>query len=657
VILDLVAALTATMLLVLVGYPWSRVLVETHDRMERAAYAMALALAMTPIAARVLLGVTGGGLGRGVAILSLLAVGTSGLVILAWSRRRAGSISSPADGPRPEDPSSPSRGSPLLAWRPRPSLDITAFRYRLTDPGAHTRLVTAALVLAILTVGLLRAYLGPVLFDWPFIRGEDQYEHAIRTRAVLVSGSNEGDQVYPAGFHVLSAVLARLSNLRPDRLYVVLAPILTILPAFGAYVLARRALGPSYALGALALASLLLVPQHHYFGQGTYPQILAGQFLVPMALASAILLRQKPASGHGASLAVLIAATAHFHTLATVYLVVALACLGVGIAPVVRSHQRAIRSLAVAVIAGALLALGLVWDSYDVPGTLAGLIGLSGGSPTLETTASVIGNRRPIPLVGLPERVPTIVFVLGAAGVVLALLGLVRGRARDPVGLIALVMWVIAFLILGRLPESGFPARFGRDIAIPLVVLASLALAAALEAFQGMTIRRLAMRGALAVLVLAGAVAALGAAARPGLMILTPDLQAATRWLEGRSPDRAVITNPMINRAVEALSGHDVLPTLTAGQLHSARGVTASVIQKVSDVRHVYGHPGSARAERILARYEVGYILLAKRMPPRAPLRRQAYVDWQRFADWPAQYRLVYENPEVIIFEVIGAER
>lgn len=44
-------------------------------------------------------------------------------------------------------------------------------------------------------------------------------------------------------------------------------------------------------------------------------------------------------------------------------------------------------------------------------------------------------------------------------------------------------------------------------------------------------------------------------------------------------------------------------------------------------------------------------------MPPRAPLRRQAYVDWRQFADRPAQYRQVYQNPEIVIFEVVGATR
>ena len=104
-----------------------------------------------------------------------------------------------------------------------------------------------ALVLALTAV---RAYAGPIRHDWPYLRGSDQFSHAVMAQQMLAHGSYTTYLIYPPGFSTLTAVICRVSGLTPLALFPVLAPALLVLTTAAAYALATRLWGWEYGLVA-----------------------------------------------------------------------------------------------------------------------------------------------------------------------------------------------------------------------------------------------------------------------------------------------------------------------------------------------------------------------------------------------------------------------
>ncbi|MEJ7653652.1 MAG: hypothetical protein WKH64_10090 [Chloroflexia bacterium] len=150
-----------------------------------------------------------------------------------------------------------------------------------------------ALPLVFLLV-LVRGYSGPVLHDWPYIRGVDQYVHAVMVNLVMTQGDAKSFSVYPPGFHVLTAVLSRLSGLEPFQLFRMWRPALLLMPTVACYVLAQRLLGDRYGLAAAIFAGLLLSSPARFLNDGTYVDLMTAEFLLPLAIAALILLLEAP---------------------------------------------------------------------------------------------------------------------------------------------------------------------------------------------------------------------------------------------------------------------------------------------------------------------------------------------------------------------------
>ena len=100
---------------------------------------------------------------------------------------------------------------------------------------------------AVLMLALVRGYSGPILHDWPFMRGVDHYSHAVMAELMMTKGTIEPYLIYPPGFHSMTAELSRLSGLEPLELFPVVAPLLLLLPALALYVVANRLWGWEWA--------------------------------------------------------------------------------------------------------------------------------------------------------------------------------------------------------------------------------------------------------------------------------------------------------------------------------------------------------------------------------------------------------------------------
>ena len=73
-------------------------------------------------------------------------------------------------------------------------------------PPARPGMRDGALAL-VLALTAYRAYSGVIGHDWPFLRGSDQFSHAVMAEQMLTHGSYGSYLIYPPGFPALTAVI------------------------------------------------------------------------------------------------------------------------------------------------------------------------------------------------------------------------------------------------------------------------------------------------------------------------------------------------------------------------------------------------------------------------------------------------------------------
>ncbi|HEY1343741.1 MAG TPA: hypothetical protein VGF54_01990, partial [Streptosporangiaceae bacterium] len=228
-----------------------------------------------------------------------------------------------------------------------------------------------ALVLALTAY---RAYSGVIRHDWPFVRGGDQFSHAVMAEQMLTHGSYGSYLIYPPGFPALTAVICRFCGLTPLELFPVLAPALLVLCALGAYALASGLWGWPYGIAAAALNGLVLTGAYAGFAEGRYPDLVAAFFLLVMTVAALTTLYQSPTPRSGALVAVVAASAVLYHSVATLYAAVLLALTAVIALPyLLLQHQRRVAKVLLLTLCGAaVLAVCYAALTYSLAGLLTG---------------------------------------------------------------------------------------------------------------------------------------------------------------------------------------------------------------------------------------------------------------------------------------------
>jgi hypothetical protein len=220
---------------------------------------------------------------------------------------------------------------------------------------------------------------------------------------------------------------------------------------------------------------------------------------------------------------------------------------------------------------------------------------------------------------------------------------------------LTLLFWAVLLFVGSRTSLSGFPQRFGRDLGIPLAVLAALAFVAILRSLPVpgrqvaavfLTSLAVLMTGTL---VGARAVSSLESASGPSVqMTITPGISAAGEWLREHNSGGNIMVSPHINqvpsRMMLAMGGYSALQSFDGWQIDHPRDLPPTGPQPLRDVLWVMRHPKGERTDRLLQKYGVRYIVLYKNMPDRPTIDY-----WKNFKAHPNLYRTVFENEDVLI--------
>jgi hypothetical protein len=700
---DLILALPATILVGLVpGWFWARVLLASSDLPERIAYSVGLSMVLVPSAALVGARLLGSGVTFSVALVSPLVVFLIGFVGYLWFGGAKGSeeplglpaapLGAPAlvlliaafalalgvmVGVAPGVPI-----EPLVTVRVAPSLGVLLAGALLVFFAGIVHLIEShrqakpreglagswsmptvpaqrLLLPAVLLLALLRGYLGPVLHDWPFMRGVDHYSHAVMAELIMTEGEIEPYLIYPPGFHIMTAEISRLTGLEPLELFPVVAPLLLLLPALALYALARRLWGWEYGVAA-ALFSVFLGGTYYYYNDAMYPNLVTSQFLLVLAVAVLASLYASASVRGGLLLVLLGSSTVLYHQVASMYLAALLAVVGLVFVPylLVRERNKGLVLFCSLALLG-LLSVLYAWDTYDLPQAVAGLLGRSGAGTIGAAVNMAIGTQAPYPLYFLTgSMISQPVAWLGLLGVLLVVGDLLlRGRMATPrrLAYLTVLLWALLLFVGSRLWLTGFPQRFGRDLCVPLAVFAAFAFVAILRSLP--LSRRQAASvfvASLAVLLtctLVGLRAAesLKIASDPSIqMTITPEISAAGEWLKENNDGENIMVSPHMNqvpsRMMLAMGGYSALQSFTAWQLDHPRDLPPTGPEPLRDVLWVMTHPGGERTDQLLRKHDVRYVVLYKDMPDRPTTDY-----WREFKAWPNLYRTVFENEDVLI--------
>ena len=695
---DLIGALSAAFLVGFApGWFWARCLCAPADWSERLAYAVALSLALVPAAALVpakLLGVT-----LAVTGFSTLAVFLMGLLAYVLFGPAGAKDVPPFPGPEP-------LGMPTLVVL-LPAFGLALWAVPQTVPGSRdafpagpvaavavlvlvagtVRLVSSlrepgpqdhsfgetpgaspgayrVLLPAVLLLALFRGYSGPALHDWPFMRGVDHYSHAVMAELMMSRGEIAPYLIYPPGFHTLTAMLSRLTGLDPLEIFPVLAPALLLLPPLACYSLARRVWGRPQGVAAALFSGVLLGGTYYYYNDAMYPNLVTSQFLLVLTIASLARLYASPSPRSGLLFAFLGSSVALYHPVASLYEAALLAAVAAVLVPylLLRDRKTGLTLLASLALLGSL-AVVYAWDTYDLPRAVAGLVDGSGAGASGTAVGMAVGTQAPYPLGFLAgTMVGQPVIWLGLLGALLLVGDLVGRRVGPPRSLaqVTVLLWALLLFLGSRTPQTGFPQRFGRDVGVPMAILAAVALVAILRSLGPR--RPVVVFAASAVVLLAGSSVAYRAAqslknaAEPSVQLtITPQIAAAGEWLERHNDgDGNVMVSPHANqvpsRMMLAMGGYSALQSFEPWQIANPRDLPPTGPQPPRDVLWVMQHPEGDLTSRLLDRHEVDYIVLYKSMPDRPT------VDyWRLFKASPDVYRVAFENDDVLIVARRGA--
>jgi hypothetical protein len=607
------------------------------------------------------------------ALASLLHVPASGLLLIAVAGALAvagvfaARALAPAADPNPGPATDPNPG-PATDPNPGPVTERSPSLVTDRNPGRHAAIAAdrpapparagwRALALSVV-LGLVavRAYAAVIRFDWPYVRGSDQFSYAVMAEQLLSHGSYGTFLIYPPGFSTLTAVFCRISGLTPLTLFPVLAPSLLLLVALGAYALATRLWGWEYGVVAAALTGLVLTGAHTSLTQGRYPDLTAAFFLMVMLVAALITLYESPSVRSGLLVTVVGASVVLYHPVVSLYMALLLALVAViGLPYLLLKRRRHDAGVLLLVLVGVVV-LSACYAAYTY--NLGDI--LTGSSATSAAVTSVLGTQPvPAPAHLLTELGPAIVW-LGVFGI--AALAAGTRYLRTPTQVLAAITvlgWSVLMYLGSRTALDGFPQRFERDLGASLCIAGALGVGIIVRSVAALqtTKRTLTVVASLAA---AGLMIVLVGLPAAGNVLTDSDARGnvvshavarAGEWLRQHNTGGTIISTPgmnhgITNRAVLALGGYTGLQSYFPRRLRHPRSLPPAGRQPLLDSAHVLSQPVSCRSAGILVRDDVRYIVLYK-------FGQQA--DFAGFSTAPRHYRPVFQDSSVIIYAPLRA--
>jgi len=322
------------------------------------------------------------------------------------------------------------------------------------------------LIMAALAVRTYVLYFPFFFYDYFAPPGGDPVNHLGYVNSIL-AGNFKVD--YPPLFHILISLFSKISGGDPLQVMKWTTPLLVVLPVFSLYFFAKRFFGRNAAIIVFFLALWVANYGLVAFGDGNYPNLLAGGFFQPIAftfIILAIVKKPKAAMLWAIIFSFLIAITHHLTTaLFAAVLIVYFILLLVWN----RFEKIAPNIKRVIIIFGALF-LVVSAVVYFLPQRALFVGAISSFFSTGEIM-SYPEHAFVLEYHNYPEMVGGFVWYVGLVALVYLILAL--GRDKEEVNkpaILLILSWFAVIFALSRWVGVGLPARIAREVGLPLML-------------------------------------------------------------------------------------------------------------------------------------------------------------------------------------------
>lgn len=308
------------------------------------------------------------------------------------------------------------------------------------------------------------AYWTPVVRHYLVPPGDDAAFHigrvadAMGGKIALFTPSG-----YPLGFHNIVALIAVLFHQSALTTIIWVGPSLMVLPIIAIYFAGKKMFA-SAEVGAIAAAAwgVLALAPVRAFGDGNYPNLLAGSVFLPLAVAALYhMIAHGRTKKRIASVVVLSLAIALTHHLSFIYFIVATVpwLIFATIDNLTHPHTRhaTLRYLKIftTMCLALCLVLVLIFGRFLAP-YLHAL--LRDGN-----LATVFGSEsKPLDIIAFMEIHNPFFVIWGLVGLLVVMLSKLNRSLK-----LLLATWTLALLALSLTPIFGLPGRFAREAAVP----------------------------------------------------------------------------------------------------------------------------------------------------------------------------------------------
>lgn len=327
---------------------------------------------------------------------------------------------------------------------------------------------------------LFTYFYGIFHFKYGVPPGDDCIRHMTEALHITQTGqvSTTIEAFDPPMFHILLSSLSQITGADIVSTTKFFAPGLAALSILSLYFLVKRLFGRiDLAILTVAIYALFSPQPEQIYGDGTYLNLFAAGYLLPVALAviAQLLPRSAMIRWRMVILAVLLSAGLLLsHSLSSIYFLLIIA--GIGLVLLIRDGRGWFKNRSYWVlIGGIIITLPLVWKFY-LGGTIEkvlSVLGLVHISTSNILNADFSASIAPIPVLGdYYWYLNRLLILLGIVGLVL--LPLLARKLK--VSIWIWYVWVAVLLIGSRYSFFALPTRFARDLAIPICVLAAVGL-------------------------------------------------------------------------------------------------------------------------------------------------------------------------------------
>lgn len=325
-------------------------------------------------------------------------------------------------------------------------------------------------IFAAIVMRLYILYFPISFFGYIVPPGEDPVNHYKFIESILAGNFNTG---YPWLFHLIAAMASKVSGLSIIDTLKYITPAMVVLPSLAIYLFLKRNFSTISAL----IGFIIVLWASNYallaYGDGNYPNILAGGFFLPLTLLFLVLSLKERKLSNYIWTGVFALLTLLTHHLSAAYLLVIIAVYLIVLGIYNRFDKIAKNYSRVAIFILILFGLSLLITSL-----------FSFREMFIQAYQSIVqsgsfnagaGFATPIDYADYGSQIGPFVYYGGLLGIIflIHLLGRQDEKTNKPAIILILVWFVIAF-IFSRMSQVGLPGRFARELAIPLVLAESI---------------------------------------------------------------------------------------------------------------------------------------------------------------------------------------